>query len=188
MDDQLLDFFKTFCDANRLRLAGLLLDQPISAEAAGAKIGIRAMDVAHHLELFEKLGLLRLEGDARTGYRYSLDAKALETLSREVLANRRPVVEARSNDENADDFDKKVVKNYSLPDGSLREIPLGQKKFLPILKHVVTAFEPGKQYTEKEVNEALKRFNADFATLRRGLIDNHLLDRSANGSVYWKNA
>lgn len=182
MDDKLLDFFKTFCDPARMRLAGMLLEQPVTAEAAAARLGIRAMDVAHHLELFEKLELLRQDGE-----RYSLDAKALEALKRDVLANRQPAVEAHSNDKNADDFDKKVVKNYSLPDGRLREIPLSEKKFLPILKHVAQVFEPGKQYTEKEVNEALKRFHADFATLRRGLVDYHLIDRAANGSTYWRN-
>jgi hypothetical protein len=120
------------------------------------------------------------------GDRYRMDPKALERLSREVLSGSRPVVEARSNDENADDADRKTVKNFSLPDGRLREIPSQEKKLLPILKHVVQVFPPGTRYTEKEVNELLKRFNADYASLRRYLVDFKLLQREQNGTVYWR--
>ena len=38
-------------------------------------------------------------------------------------------------------------------------------------------------YSEKEVNEILKQYHEDYATLRRELIDMHFLDRKKG--LYW---
>jgi hypothetical protein len=181
MDEQVLDFFKTFSDINRIKIAALLAEQPAGADEIATRLGLRPVDVTRHVTMIERLGLLRSEGD-----RFCLDIKALERLSREALAGRRPAVEVQSKDPNADAFDHKTVRNYSLPDGRLREIPLTEKKFLAVLRHVAQVFEPGRKYTEKEVNEVLKQFHADFATLRRGLYDAHLIERSPDGAAYWR--
>ncbi|MBE0697186.1 MAG: DUF2087 domain-containing protein [Anaerolineaceae bacterium] len=101
------------------------------------------------------------------------------------MSGHRPAAEASSNDEDAADFERTVVKNYSLPDGRLKEIPTQEKKLLAILKHVVQVFEPGVRYSEKQVNDALKRFHPDSATLRRALVDRHMIERELNGAAYW---
>jgi hypothetical protein len=53
-----------------------------------------------------------------------------------------------------------------------------------VLKYVAHVFEPGVEYPEKQVNELLKRFNEDTASLRRGLVDNGTLQREKG--IYWK--
>jgi len=179
MEEQVLDFFKTFASADRLRLAALLLDEACTVDEMAQRLKLRPVEIPRQLAQIEKLGLLQKEGP-----RYRLDAKALETLSRTVLAGRRPAVEARSNDENADDFERTVVKNYSLPDGRLKDIPMQEKKLVAILKHVVQVFEPGVEYNEKQVNEALKRFHPDSATMRRALVDRNMIKRELNGTGY----
>ncbi len=181
MDDALLDFFKALCDPNRLRMAALLLDESLAVDEIAARLRLRPADVPRHLAQLEKLGLLQQEKD-----HYRLDPKALERLSRVVLAGRRPAVAAQSNDANADDFARSVIKNYSLPDGRLKEIPLQEKKLQAVLNHVVQVFEPGARYSEKQVNQALEHFNPDFATLRRCLVDRHMLEREVNGTSYWR--
>ena len=181
MNDRLLTYFKTMIDANRVRIAALLLEKPATPDEIANQLQLRPVDVSRHLAQFEKLNLLTLQGE-----RYTLDPHTLEGLSRDVLANLRPVVESHSNDAEADDFDRKVIKNYSLPDGRLKEIPTQEKKFAAVLRHVVQDFEPGVHYTEKQVNEALKRYHEDSATLRRGLVDRQLIYRDANGASYWR--
>ena len=84
-----------------------------------------------------------------------------------------------------DAYDRRVVENYVLPDGQLKQIPTKRKKFEAILRYVVRAFEPGKRYTEKEVNEILGQFNEDTAVLRRGLVDYQMMDREPGGTAYW---
>jgi len=181
MEDKLLDFFKTLIDANRLRMAALLLDENLTVEEIAARLHLRPADIPRHLSQLEKIGLLQQDND-----RYQVDEKALERLSRSVLAGRRKEVKAHSNDENADDFDRNVVKNYSLPDGRLKEIPLQEKKLQAILNHVVQVFEPEIHYSEKEVNQMLERYNPDFATLRRCLVDRQMIAREIDGTVYWR--
>lgn len=181
MDEQLLTFFKAFCDPSRIRIAARLLDEASTIEEIARTANIRASEAPRHLHAFEDLGLLVQEED-----RFRIDRKALERLSRDTLASLRPAAKAESNDENADEFDRKVVKNFSLPDGRLRELPLQPRKFQSILRHVVTVIEPEKRYTEKEINELLRRFHEDAASLRRGLVDQGLLERERNGSIYWR--
>jgi hypothetical protein len=43
-------------------------------------------------------------------------------------------------------------------------------------------FEPGRHYTEKEVNDSLGAYHADVAALRRYLIDEGYLDRDAGAT------
>ena len=181
MNENVFEFFKTFADLQRMRITVMLADEALTVEEIAVRLQMKAVDVPRHLALIEKLGLLAQDGD-----KYRLDRKAFETLSRSVWTQKRPQVQIQSNDQNADEFDQKVVRDYSLPDGRLREIPLSGKKFAAVLRHVVYAIEPGKRYTEKEINEVLKRFNEDTATLRRGLYDFGLLQRELNGSAYWR--
>jgi hypothetical protein len=181
MDDKLLDFFKTFCDSTRLRIAALLIDEALPADEIAARLQMKASDVPRQLAQIEKLGLLREEDR-----RYRLEVRSLEALSREVLSGSRPAAQARSNDQNADDFDRQVIKNYSLPDGRLREIPTQSRKFQAVIRHVAVDIAPGKRYSEKEINELLKRYNEDYAILRRGLVDSGILKREASGASYWK--
>ena len=178
---ELLEFFKTFCDVTRLRMAALLLDEALTMEELASRLKLRMADTPRHIQQMMRLGLVVEEEE-----RYRLDAKALEALSRQVLSARRPSGPAGSNAADAPDDDHKVVRNFSLPDGRLKEIPLQDKKFAAILRHVVQSIEPGRRYTEKEINQALARFHADFATLRRGLVDHQMLERENNGAVYWR--
>lgn len=181
MDEALLNFFKALCDPNRLRMAALLLDESLTLEEIATRLRLRPADLPRNLAQFEKLELLLQEGD-----HYRFDPKALEHLSRTVLAGRRPVVAAHSNDMDADDFARSVVKNYSLPDGRLKEIPLQEKKLQAILNHVVQVFEPNIRYSEKQVNQALERYHPDFAALRRYLVDHHMIERELDGTSYWR--
>ncbi|MEP6851937.1 MAG: DUF2087 domain-containing protein [bacterium] len=46
------------------------------------------------------------------------------------------------------------------------------------------SFEPGRRYAEPEVNAILIAFFADYAALRRHLVDEGLLTRDRG--VYWR--
>ena len=64
--------------------------------------------------------------------------------------------------------------------------PAKQKDKLLILGYLVEKFEVDQVYSEKEVNELLAQHITfrDYVSLRRELFDNHLLDRTADGSQY----
>jgi hypothetical protein len=71
-------------------------------------------------------------------------------------------------------------------DGHLVAIPARRGKRIPILNRLAQEFEIGVRYSECEVNDALRAFHADTAALRRYLIDEGFMTRTAGGAAYWR--
>jgi hypothetical protein len=84
-----------------------------------------------------------------------------------------------------DAYDRKVINTFCEADGRIRQFPAQQKKFEAILRYVIRAFEPGVRYPEKQVNEILKKYSDDTATLRRGFIEYKMMQRMGGGGEYW---
>jgi len=79
--------------------------------------------------------------------------------------------------------DQRVLETF-IRDGRLVLMPTKRSKLLVVLDHLAQQFEPGRKYTEAEVNETLQRFHDDYAALRRYLVDEGFLSRESN--VYWR--
>ena len=73
-------------------------------------------------------------------------------------------------------------------DARLLSFPARHKKKLLALWYLAGKVEAGRQYTEAELNELLDAWMLfhDPATLRRELYNKRLLDRTADGSRYWR--
>lgn len=63
-------------------------------------------------------------------------------------------------------------------DGRLAQIPAKRKTRAGALLEVLARFEPGRDYSEPEVNEVLLGVHEDFAYLRRELVNYRYLERS----------
>ncbi|MEU1071224.1 MULTISPECIES: DUF2087 domain-containing protein [unclassified Streptomyces] len=73
--------------------------------------------------------------------------------------------------------------------GRLTAIPRKAARREQLLVHLTeTLFEAGRQYTEREVNEALLTVHDDFPALRRYLITAGLLTRTRDGARYQRAA
>ena len=70
-------------------------------------------------------------------------------------------------------------------DGPLDTFPLKEKKRVTILRHILKYFTANKSYTEKEITAILQPIYADYALLRRLLIEYGFMDRTQDGSAYW---
>lgn len=177
----LLTFFKALSDENRLKIAGLLAREPYSGEALAELLDLKPATVSHHLARLAEAGLVTasMQGHSKL-YRLRLDA--LHAMANNLLAEETLPRVAEAAD--AEAYDRKVIKDFVLPDGTLKEIPAQQKKLKAVLRHLVERFEPGREYTEKEVNALLGRAHADTASLRRAMISYKLMERG--GGVYWR--
>ena len=86
-----------------------------------------------------------------------------------------------------DEDDARVVARF-LPDGRLRQMPAKADKRRLVLEQVAHRFEPGRRYTEPEVDAILSEVvaggDSDHVTLRRYLVDAQLLGRAAG--EYWR--
>ena len=85
----------------------------------------------------------------------------------------------------SDANDADLVARF-IKDGRLVIMPSKRSKLLPVLDHIAQEFEPGRNYPEPEVNEVLQRYHADYAALRRYLVDEGFMTRE--GGVYWRAA
>jgi hypothetical protein len=81
------------------------------------------------------------------------------------------------------------IERYLDMRGRVNSWPLGKQESRDIiLGYLASAFEEGRSYTEKEVNELLDRYIVfnDPATVRRVLYDYAYLKRTRDGSRYWR--
>jgi len=183
MSEELVTFFKAFADANRLKIVGLLAQQPYSVEELAALLNLKPSTVSHHLARLAQIGLVSAKTESYYNV-YQLDEKALQSKSRDLFSQEN--LAASVVDVDADAYDNKVVKDYIRKDGSLKTIPAQRKKLEAVLRHVVKAFKVGKRYSEKQVNEILSGYHEDTASLRRELVGFGLMKREGGGGEYWR--
>ena len=62
--------------------------------------------------------------------------------------------------------------------GRLAQVPAKRKTRAAALLEVLSRFEPGRDYSEPEVNEVLLGVHEDFAYLRRELVNYRYLERA----------
>jgi biotin operon repressor len=182
MSEELVAFFKALADANRLKIVGLLAQQPYSVEQLAAILDLRPSTISHHLSKLAQVGLVSARAESYYNV-YQLDEEALQKTR--LLFSQQDLAAVVENVD-LDAYDRKVVEDYSLPDGHLKTIPAQRKKLEIVLRYVAKAFEPGVRYSEKQVNERLSHFHEDTATLRRELVGYGLMGREGGGGEYWR--
>lgn len=175
---EILDFVKAMSDSNRLRLIGLLSQKTATRAEISARLELPIKEVVDHLVYLEQVGAISQSGES-----YTLNDDRLATIAREKLAKERLTYIPA---ENLDEKTKKVLKFHLNPDGSIKQVPLQPTKLKVILNYLISNFEIGKNYTEKEVNFIIRGFNVDTAGLRRDLVEAGLLNRESDGSRYWR--
>jgi DNA-binding transcriptional ArsR family regulator len=176
LQPELLTFFKSLADPTRLRLAGLLAERPRAADELAAALDVRPIALQKHLARLLDAGLIEGPTGAAQTYRLRLDQ--IHATAGRLLAHEKTEVPPEAA---AGDFEHKVLTEFLRPDGTIKDLPAAEKRFMVIVRYALRVFEPGRRYTEKEVNAALKALHPDSATLRRAMIDNRLLERVPNG-------
>ncbi len=171
---------KAMADATRLRILGMLAGGERNVGDLAKQLELREPTVSHHLAKLTAAGLVTMRGE-RTVHFYTLNAAALRALGKEVLSPEK--VASIAEDISAEAWERKVLRTF-VHGSALTKIPDTRKKRDVILKWLVTQFEPGKVYPEREVNAILKRHHDDVATLRRELVMARLLTRE--NSIYWR--
>ena len=183
MSEELVTFFKALADSNRLKIVGLLAEKSYSVEELAELLKLKPSTISHHLSRLAEAGLVRAHTQSYYNV-YQLDQSVLQEKARTMFTQRELSNVAAEVDANA--YDKKVVRDYSRRDGSLKTLPAQRKKLEAILRYVVQAFDSGKHYSEKQVNDILASYKEDTATLRRDLVGFGMMQRECGGGDYWR--
>ena len=181
--EELLAFFKALSNANRLKIVALLAKESLSVEQMAEILGLNSSTVSNHLSKLTKVGLVHARPESYYNV-YSLELSVLSDMAERLLSDEMlPTV---AEDVDVDAYDRKVLNTFLDTDGHIINFPAQQKKEEAILRYVVKVFEPGKRYSEKEVNEMLSEFNEDTARLRRNLVEFKFMKREGGGGAYWR--
>ena len=179
----MMDFIKAFADRDRLKIVGLLSERPATLKQVAADLSLPIRKVYNHLEFLKFVHAVHI----REGL-YHLDDAALQALSTRQLQEQ---VQPPAPTWDADPARQKVLSICLNADGTIRHIPNSRTRagnFRILLEYLAKSFQPGIDYTEKQVNAILNRFHPDIAGLRRDLVDAGLLSRERDGSRYWLSA
>jgi len=173
---RLVNFHKTIGDPTRIRILALLRHGPLHGQAIAGKLGLKPPTITHHMAKLRDIGLIKEKREKNTIY-FSLNLKKLEDSANAILTlvSERPYEITINEQERS-----RVLKNFFTFDGKLKSIPAQRKKKMIVLEHIVKGLKIGVTYEEKEINQYLKQFHDDYATLRRELVMNHFMYREKN--------
>ena len=171
------ELFKALGHLVRLLILNLVRMQPRHGQELAEILRLNPATVSHHLTKLSEAGLLTAEKD-QYYQTYSLVGGALEKSLTEMVFLPQPGLKASVAE---DAFRVKVLDTF-FKHGRLLQIPAQRKKQLIIYEKLAEEFEPGREYSEREVNLILVEFNEDVAQLRRSLIDFGFLTR--NQGIY----
>ena len=86
-------------------------------------------------------------------------------------------------DVDPESWKQKILRAFVIDD-RLTQIPAQRKKRLVVLQWLSHKFQLGVRYPERELNEIIKRYHPDVASLRRALVSWKFMARE--GGVYWR--
>lgn len=186
--DQLVTFYKALGDPTRVRILAILANGPLHGQALAGKLGVTPPTITHHMAKLREAGVVYERRDKNTIYFYLHDAnlkrqsgaiiqvmeKAKESTDEDLLVDGTDVEERKTQMA----LEKmQVIRSFITSDGKLKQIPAQRKKKLIIFEYMVRGLEKGRKYAEKEINEYIKQFHDDYATIRREFIMNHYMYR-----------
>ena len=169
------EYLKLVLDARRLAVLGAVAAAPRTAAEAAAQAGVAERDAVKALAPLVQGGVV-----ARDGETYRLVPETLRELAAELPQPAPPdprVLMGMTEREQA------VLARFFSGE-RLVEVPAVRAKRLVVLERLALDFEPGRRYAEREVNELLARYQDDYTTLRRLLVDEGFLD--LDGRHYWR--
>ncbi|MFP4311326.1 MAG: DUF2087 domain-containing protein [Nitriliruptoraceae bacterium] len=170
-----LALLRLLLDPDRLRVLGDVVGHARTSAELAARHDLAGPEVLRVLAPLVQAGLVE-ERDGRYTLELGAWTELARTLPRDAPASPR-VAFGMTAEEAA------VLARFFRGD-RLVELPAARSKRLVVLERLALEFEPGIRYPEAAVNERLRRFHDDHATLRRALVDEGLLDRAAG--EYWR--
>ncbi|KAB2335206.1 metalloregulator ArsR/SmtB family transcription factor [Bacillus mesophilum] len=171
--NRIVAFHKTMGDPTRIRIVHLLAKGPLHGQAIAGKLGLTPPTITHHLNKLKDINLVYQRRDKNTIYFY-LNESVLQHQAKALV---KMLEEEEELTLMANDDAAKVIKNFFAADGTLKSIPAQRKKKLIIFEHLMQGFKIGEKYEEKEVNEYIKKYHQDYATIRREFIINQYMYR-----------
>jgi excisionase family DNA binding protein len=125
-------------------------------------------EIAELLKMNVQVIARKLKYGELSGYKIGKDWRVKESDLLQWL-------EKHSN-QNTLDPGQKIVNRF-MKNGRFDVLPVQRKKRRYIIEYILSQFEFGKVYAEKEVNEIIGRFHDDYCRVRREFVDERMMSR-----------
>ncbi len=176
-----IEIMKSLADASRLRVLNILLEKPQYVEELANKLNLAVSTVSFHLKKLEQAGLVFKKKEQYYVVYHIVDEIFNLTL-RELTSFEN--LDEYIQDERVKNFKEKVIKTFFV-NNKLIKLPVQHKKRMIVLHELLKLFKIEQKYSEEEVNDIIKKYNDDYCTIRRLLIEEKLMFR--DHQVYWRN-
>lgn len=176
--DKVVAYHKALADPTRVKMLILLAEGERNGQVLAEKLSVTPATITHHAAKLREASLINERREKNTIY-FSLNdyflknnaAAAINLIYRGADGGIGMLNEEQKR------LRDSVIRNFFSKEGKLKNIPSQLKKKLIILEHMVTNLEAGRRYSEKEINEYIKAYHEDFATIRREFIMHQFLFR-----------
>ena len=172
-NERVVEIFKCLADPARLRMIGLMVEEPRCGQELANELRLAPATVSHHLRRLLKAGVVRERREGAYVF-YALDHDALRSAV-QTVSDRKRVVELAA-PAGLETEQRKVLEAFF--DGDrLLSIPAQRKKKEIVFEEILRRLPKREVYSERELNRMIERFNADFCTIRRELIMGRYMER-----------
>ncbi len=173
IEAEAIRLFKCLADKSRLQILKNLVQEDMYAERLAERLGLTAATISFHMKKLEDAGAVTSYKDQYYTM-YSLRQEIFMTNIIDIIKEESD--EAREQKQREEAYRKKVLMSF-FEYGRLKSIPAQRKKERICLEEIAKSFEADRVYEEKEVNEIIERFHADFCTIRRDMISEGIMER-----------
>ena len=174
-----IKLFKCLADKSRLQILKSLAMEDMYVERLAERLGITPSTVSFHLKKLTEAGAVTSR-KSQYYMMYSLRRDIFDTTILKIIQEESDEADLQAKRDA--EYRQRVIDAF-FEYGKLKSIPTQRKKERIILEEIAKSFEPGRTYTEPEVNEIIERFHDDFCTIRRDMIGEKIMARE-NGN-YW---
>ena len=179
-EENAIRMFKCLADKSRLQILKSLAVEDMYVERLAERLDLTPATISFHLRKLSEIDAVRsYKTQYYTMYSLCQDTFAVRIL--DILKEQSDEADLQARREQA--YRQKVIDAF-FQYGKLKSIPAQRKKERIVLEEIAKAFEPGRIYSEREVNILIADFHDDFCTIRRDMISERLMDRDDRG--YWR--
>lgn len=172
---QKLELLKLLADETRLNILNILLREDSYVEKIACDLSLTPATICYHLKKLEAAGVVNCSR-AQFYMIYSLNRDIFEKPLYELIRIEQPVVDEEEK------YRKEVISHF-FRYGRLTQLPSQRKKREIVLAEIAKAFERGRTYDEREVNEIIHRYHEDHCFVRREMIACGIMARERE--TYW---
>ena len=183
--EKIVNVHKVLGDPNRMKMLMLLGAGEMNGQELAEKLNLSQPTITHHAAKLRETAVIRERRDKNNIY-FSVNPEFLLQAHQAsldfIFGKKGGGSEMEEDQKEHAKMKETVLKNFFTKEGKLKQLPAQYKKKLIVLEHLAEQLIPGREYAEKELNEFIKTYHEDFATIRREFIMHEFMYRE--NSIY----